>query len=69
LAEEQKIAGWRKASDWKKRVKVEFRKLQKTKKSRGKNREARLEYATKDYLNLAEVLDRKTKSNSKGRLI
>lgn len=29
LAEEQKISGWRKASDWKKRVKVEFRKLQK----------------------------------------
>ena len=59
LAEEQKIWGWRKASDWKKRVKVEFRKLQKTKKSGGKNKEARLEYATKEYLNLAESLDKK----------
>ena len=60
LAEQQKIAGWRKASDWKKRVKVEFRKLQKTKKSGGKNKKARLEYATKEYLNLAQILDKKT---------
>lgn len=60
LAEEQKIAGWRKASDWKKRVKIEFRKVQKTKKSGGKNKESRLKHATKEYLNLAEVLDKKT---------
>ena len=59
MAAHQKISGWRKASDWKKRVKVEFRKLQKTKKSGGKNKEARLEYATQEYLNLAEVLDKK----------
>jgi IS5 family transposase len=31
----------------------------KTKKSGGKNKEARLEYATKEYLNIAEVLDKK----------
>lgn len=59
LAEEQNISGWRKASDWKRRFKIEFRKLQKTKKSGGKNKEARLEYATKEYLNIVEVLDKK----------
>jgi len=60
LAEEQNLQGWRKGLDWKKRVKIEFRKLQKTKKSGGKNKEIRLKYATKDYLILAETLHNKT---------
>lgn len=59
LAEAQKISGWRKASDWKKRIKIQFRKLQKTKKSGGKNKEARLKYATKSYLDLTQTLDKK----------
>lgn len=59
LAETQNLKGWRKASDWKKRVKIQFRKLQKTKKSGGKNKDVRLKYVTKDYLNLAEGLDKK----------
>jgi hypothetical protein len=44
---EKKISGWRKASDWKKQVNIEFIKLQKTKNSGGKNKEVHLEYATK----------------------
>ena len=59
LAEAQNLQGWRKAPDWKKRFKVEFRKLQKTKKSGGKNKVVRLEYATREYLNFAEKLDKK----------
>ena len=59
LAVSHKIGGWRKASDWKKRVKIEFRKLQKTKKSGGKNKEYRLKSATRDYLDLAKTLHKK----------
>ena len=59
LAEQQNLQGWRKGSDWKKRVKIQFRKLQKTKKAGGKNKEARLQYATQEYLNLAQTLDKK----------
>jgi len=59
LAEAQNLQGWRKGSDWKKRVKIEFRKLQKTKKSGGKNKDSRLKHATQDYLNLAKKLYKK----------
>lgn len=59
LAEDQNLQGWRKATDWKKRVKVQFRKLQKVKKSGGKNKEIRLKYATQEYLDLAQLLDKK----------
>jgi len=45
--------------DWKKRIKIEFRKLQKTKKSGGKNKEFRLKYAAKNYLALAKILQTK----------
>ena len=45
--------------DWKKRIKIEFRKLQKTKKSGGKNKDSRLKYATQNYLDLAKILHKK----------
>ncbi len=59
MAKEQNLEGWRKDLDWKKRIKIEFRKLQKVKKSGGKNKEFRLKYATKNYLDIAKVLQKK----------
>lgn len=59
LAKTQDLKGWRKALDWKKRVKIEFRKLQKTKKAGGKNKEYRLRYATENYLDIAKILQKK----------
>ncbi|MBJ7883027.1 transposase, partial [Gelidibacter salicanalis] len=59
LAKTQNIEGWRKALDWKKRVKIEFRKLQKTKKSGGRNKELRLKYATENYLDITKILQKK----------
>lgn len=53
------MPGWRKASEWKKKVKIEARVLQKVKSSGGKNKENRLRYATMEYLNLAKKLDEK----------
>lgn len=45
--------------DWKKRIKVQFRKLQKVKKSGGKNKESRLRAATEHYLKLTKKLHKK----------
>ncbi len=59
MAKTQKLEGWRKGSDWKKRIKIDFRKLQKTKKSGGKNKEFRLKYAAKNYLDIAKILQKK----------
>jgi hypothetical protein len=59
LAKTQNLEGWRKALDWKKRVKIEFRKLQKTKKSGGKNKEFRLKHTTKNYIELIKILQKK----------
>lgn len=59
LAEKQGLPGWRKASDWKKRVKCTFRKVQKVKKSGGKNKESRLGFAVGSYLELATTLTKK----------
>ncbi len=59
LASQQNIWGWRNGSDWKKRVKIEFRKLQKTKRSGGKHKEFRLKTAAENYLNLAQTLYKK----------
>lgn len=59
MAPANKIGGWRKGSDWKKRVKIEFGKLQKTKKSGGKNKEFRLQCAANNYLGLANILQKK----------
>ena len=59
LADQQKLTGWRKASEWKKKVKIESRILQKVKSSGGKNKEGRLQYATTEYLNLVKKLDGK----------
>ena len=59
LAEKQGLSGWRKASDWKKRVKRAFRKVQKVKKSGGKNKESRLGFAAGSYLELATRLTKK----------
>ncbi len=59
LAKEQNLEGWRKGSDWKKRVKIEFRKLQKTKRSGGKNKELRLKHAAKSYLDISGILQKK----------
>jgi hypothetical protein len=59
LAKKQNLEGWRKGLDWKKRIKIEFRKLQKTKKSGGKNKESRLKYSVKNYLDIAKVLQEK----------
>jgi len=59
LASQQHIQGWRKAIDWEKRIKIQFRKLQKVKKSVGKNKEFRLKYAVKEYLDLVKILQRK----------
>lgn len=61
MAAQQKISGWRKSSDWKKRIKIQYRKLQKVKKSGGKNKESRLRHATQNYLNLVQILTKKTK--------
>ena len=59
MAKEQNLEGWRKGLDWKKRIKIEFRKLQKTKKSGGKNKESRLKYSVKNYLEIAKILQKK----------
>jgi len=59
LAEKQGLSGWRKASDWKKRIKRAFRKVQKVKKSGGKNKESRLGFAVGSYLELATTLTKK----------
>lgn len=59
LADQQNLSGWRKASEWKKKVKSESRILQKVKSSGGKNKEGRLHYATIEYLNLAKKIDGK----------
>ena len=59
LADKQGLPGWRKAGDWKKRVKRSFRKVQKIKKSGGKNKEARLGFAVSSYLELATALTKK----------
>lgn len=59
LAEKQGLSGWRKASDWKKRIKSAFRKVQKVKKSGGKNKESRLGFAVGSYLELAVTLTKK----------
>ncbi len=59
LASQQNIWGWRNGSDWKKRVKIEFRKLQKTRRSGGKHKEFRLKTAMENYLNLAQTLYKK----------
>jgi hypothetical protein len=59
LANEQNLKGWRKGLDWKKRVKIEFRKLQKTKKAGGSNKELRLKNATKNYIDIAKILQKK----------
>ena len=59
LANQQKLPGWRKASEWKKKVESESRILQKVKSSGGKNKEGRLHYATNEYLNLVKKLDKK----------
>ncbi len=59
LAEESNLTGWRKASNWKKRIKAKFRQLQKVKRSGGKNKEGRLKAATQNYLELAQRLDEK----------
>tara|TARA_B100000780_G_C21120613_1_gene453857 strand:+ start:411 stop:638 length:228 start_codon:yes stop_codon:yes gene_type:complete len=63
LLEGQNTVGWCKIFDWKKRIKIKFRKLQKTKKSRGKNKESRLKYATKNYLDIANTLQKKWKTS------
>lgn len=59
LAEKQELSGWRKASDWRSRVKYQFRKAQKVKKSGGKHKEPRLRFATESYLELASTLTKK----------
>lgn len=59
LADKQELSGWRKASDWKSRVKYQFRKVQKVKKSGGKYKESRLRFATESYLELASTLTKK----------
>ena len=59
LAKTQNLEGWRKALDWKKRVKAAFRKLQKTKRSGGTNKGFRLKYATDNYLGTAKMLQKK----------
>jgi hypothetical protein len=59
LAKEQNLKGWRKALDWKKRIKIAFRKLQKTKRSGGRNKESRLRYAVENYLDIAGTLQKK----------
>jgi hypothetical protein len=59
LAKEQNLEGWRKGLDWKKRIKIEFRKLQKTKKSGGKNKESRLKNSVKNYLDITKILQKK----------
>ena len=59
LADKQGLPGWRKASDWKKRVKRSFRKVQKVKKSGGKNKGSRLRFAVGCYLELATALTKK----------
>ena len=59
LAEKQGLSSWRKASDWKKRVKRAFRTVQKVKKSGGKNKESRLGFAVGSYLELATRLTKK----------
>lgn len=59
MAATQNLEGWRKSLDWKKRIKIEFRKLQKTKSSGGKNKESRLKHATKNYLDIAKTLQKK----------
>ncbi len=58
LASQQNI--WEcNGSDWKKRVKIEFRKLQKTRRSGGKHKEFCLKTAMENYLNLAQTLYKK----------
>ena len=59
LAEEEDLQGWRKASDWQKRVKSQYRKVQKTKKGGGKNKEERLYNDAIAYLDLASTLTNK----------
>lgn len=59
LADKQGLSGWRKASDWKKRLKRSFRKVQKVKKSGGKNKASRLGFAVGSYLELATTLTKK----------
>ena len=59
LAEKEDLEGWRKASDWQKRMKSQYRKVQKTKKGGGKNKEERLEKDAIDYLELATTLSNK----------
>lgn len=59
LADQQDLPGWRKASEWKRKVKIEARVLQKVKSSGGKNKEDRLRYATIEYLNLTKKIDGK----------
>ncbi len=59
LADKHNIQGWRKASDWKKRIKYQFRKVQKVKRSGGKNKESRLGFAVTTYLELATTLTKK----------
>lgn len=60
LNESSHLKGWRKSSDWKKRIKVAFRQLQKVKKVGGKNKESRLKAATQNYLDLVQSLEKKT---------
>ena len=61
ISAKENISGWRKSSDWQKRLKSQYRKVQKTKKSGGINKEQRLKDHTSDYLELARVISAKVK--------
>ena len=60
LAGTADLSGWRKGLDWKKRIKARYRTFQRVKKSGGKNKVFRLKKAAIDYLNLVEILAKKT---------
>jgi hypothetical protein len=62
IVEKLEVPGWRKAGDWRKRLKGLMRAVGKTSSGGGKNKEERVKDAAQKYLQKAKALDRKVNS-------
>lgn len=63
LSDSLNIPCWRKAKDWKKRLKGQMRQVGRINQGGGKNKEARLHGTVKSYLGIARELEGKTAEN------
>ena len=62
LADELEVKGWRKAKNWKTKLKSSYLKVTNIKNGGGKNKTQRLEQAVKNYLKQLKEIELKTSS-------